>query len=157
GTGGLSEAHTIGGVVIDTRLGPDVTVTAPKASAVVQGPVALSASVVDVVAVRSVQFYVDGRAVGSADTSAPYSVTWNSRTVANGAHTVTARAVDVSGITVTSSAISIRTNNDLTKPTVTVTAPASGATVRGIITLRASASDNVRTSTVRFFVDGRAY
>jgi hypothetical protein len=44
--------------------------------------------------------------------------------------------------------------SDLSNPTVRVTAPADGATVSGVITISASASDDVRVEKVDFFVDG---
>ena len=43
---------------------------------------------------------------------------------------------------------------DTQAPSVSVTAPAGGATVAGAVTLRASASDNVGVSEVRWYVDG---
>jgi Big-like domain-containing protein len=43
---------------------------------------------------------------------------------------------------------------DTTPPTVSITAPSSGATVSGAITLTATASDNVRVASVQFKLDG---
>src|SRR3989344_392821 len=43
---------------------------------------------------------------------------------------------------------------DTTKPTVSLTAPADGATVSGTVTLSANASDNVGVTGVKFKVDG---
>jgi poly(hydroxyalkanoate) depolymerase family esterase len=43
---------------------------------------------------------------------------------------------------------------DTTAPTVNVTAPTSGSTVSGTVTITASASDDVGVSRVEFFVDG---
>ncbi len=43
---------------------------------------------------------------------------------------------------------------DTTKPSVSVTAPASGSTARGVVTITASASDNIAVTRVEFFVDG---
>ncbi len=43
---------------------------------------------------------------------------------------------------------------DTTPPTVNLTAPASGATLTGTVTLTASASDNVGVARVEFLVDG---
>lgn len=45
------------------------------------------------------------------------------------------------------------TPSDTQPPTVSVTSPSSGATISGISTLAASASDNVSVSSVSFFVD----
>src|SRR5437879_1292344 len=43
---------------------------------------------------------------------------------------------------------------DTTPPTVSITSPASGATVSGTITVTANASDNVAIADVQFFRDG---
>jgi len=45
-------------------------------------------------------------------------------------------------------------SSDNTPPTVSVTAPAAGATVSGNVTLSANASDNVAVNSVQFKVDG---
>lgn len=44
--------------------------------------------------------------------------------------------------------------SDLANPTVRITSPASGATVSGIVTIRATATDDVRVEKVDFWVDG---
>ena len=44
--------------------------------------------------------------------------------------------------------------SDTTPPTVSVTAPAGGATVSGTVPVTASASDNVAVASVEFWVDG---
>lgn len=85
---------------------PTITLTAPAESAVVQNNVTITADASDNNAVLGVQFMVDGINVGTEDTTAPYSFAWNSTTVANGNHTISARARD--------------TVNQTTTPTVTV-------------------------------------
>ena len=75
---------------------PNVTLTAPAQGATVSGSnVSLSANASDDVAVDHVDFLAGSTLIGSA-TSAPYSVTWDSTTVADGPVTITARAVDTS-------------------------------------------------------------
>jgi hypothetical protein len=95
---------------------PTISVTAPTVGAIVSGSsVALSANASDPgtnpSGVSSVQFKVDGANAGPADTTAPYSITWDSRTATNGSHTITAVATDAAGNTTTSSSVSITTNN----------------------------------------------
>ena len=65
------------------------------------------ASASDNVGVSGVRFEVDGQAVGAEDTTAPYSVTWDSRTASNGAHAITAVARDAAGNTKTSTAVNV--------------------------------------------------
>ena len=81
-------------------------------------------------------------------------MSWNTTTAANGSHTLTAVARDAAGNTTTSTAVSVTVTVDNTAPTVSVTAPAGGATVSGTVTLSATASDNVGVAGVQFLVDG---
>ena len=60
--------------------------------------VTISANASDNVGVSGVTFLVDNIVVGGGeDTTSPYSVIWDSTTVANGIHTIIARARDTSG------------------------------------------------------------
>ena len=138
---------------------PTVSITAPASGATVSGAaVTVSATASDNVGVAGVQFKRDGANLGAEDTTAPYSVTWNSTTVATGSHTLTAVARDAAGNTRTSATVTVTVNNaasDTTPPTVSITAPASGATVSGAaVTVSATASDNVGVAGVRFKLDG---
>ena len=45
-------------------------------------------------------------------------------------------------------------STDTTPPTVSLTAPAAGATVTGTVTVSANAADNVGVAGVRFLLDG---
>jgi Big-like domain-containing protein len=76
---------------------PSVGLTSPSAGATVSGAVSVAATATDNVAVVGVQFKVDGSNVGAEDTSAPYAASWNSASVSNGGHTVTAVARDAAG------------------------------------------------------------
>ena len=66
---------------------PGASITAPVAGTVVSGSVSVSATATDNVAVAGVQFLLDGAALGSEDTTAPYSMTWDTTTAPNGTHT----------------------------------------------------------------------
>ena len=81
-------------------------------------------------------------------------MSWNTSAAANGTHLLTAVAPDTTGNTTTSQTVSVTVNNpDTTKPTVSLTGPAAGATVSGTVTLTATASDNVGVTKVQF-MDG---
>src|SRR5439155_11239376 len=111
-----------------------VSITAPAAGASVAGTVTVSASATDNVGVVGVQFKLDGALLGVEDTVAPYSISWNTTTASNGSHSVTAVARDAAGNTTASAAVSVTVNNpvpDTTPPAVSMTAPATGATVSG--------------------------
>lgn len=90
---------------------PTVQLTAPEASSTVFGTqVALLAVASDNVAVVTVQFQVDGQDVGTTQRSAPYQATWDSTTVPNGHHTVSATATDAAGWSSTATS-SLRVDN----------------------------------------------
>ena len=74
----------------------------------------VTADASDNVGVAGVQFFVDGVATGAEDTTAPYGLSWDTRTVANGAHTLTARARDAAGNIAT-----VRAGRRSTSPTRT--------------------------------------
>src|SRR5262249_10685357 len=73
---------------------PAVALTAPAPGSTATGTVTVSATASDNVRVAGVQFKLDGANLGAEDTAAPYSVSWNTLTAANGPHTLTAVARD---------------------------------------------------------------
>jgi len=133
-----------------------VTVTSPASGATVSGtvPVSASVSIVGSLTVAGVQFKLDGANLGGEDTSSPYSVSWNTTTASNGSHSLTAVARDQLGVLWTSNPVTVTVFNDTTAPSVSITSPASGATVSGTITVTASASDSVEVVGVQFLLDG---
>ena len=92
---------------------PTVSLATPSTSAVVSNVIILSANAADNVGgsgVATVSFLVDGAVVGAA-TSSPYNFSWDSQTVANGSHTIQARAQDVTGNTANSSSVTVTVQN----------------------------------------------
>ena len=136
---------------------PTVSLTAPTGGATVSGTVSVTANASDNVAVASVQFQLDAANVGTLDTTSPYAFSWNTATATNGAHTLRAIAKDTSNNSTTSAGVTVTVNNvtpDTTPPTVSVTAPASGATVSGTVGVTANATDNMAVASVQFQLDG---
>ncbi len=131
---------------------PTVSLTAPVEGQVVAESVAISANASDDMSLQSVQFLVDGSSI-ALDSSAPYGVTWNSRSIANGVHTLTATATDSQGNTATHS-IQFVVDNDVTPPSVAISAPAAGSVVEGTVTVTANASDNRAVTKVEFLLNG---
>jgi hypothetical protein len=60
--------------------------------------------------VNKVQFWVDGTYLGF-DQSNPYTRSWNSTGVSNGAHTLRARAVDNAGNVSSDATITVNVSN----------------------------------------------
>ena len=90
---------------------PTVSLTAPPAGATVSGNVTVNATAADNVGVVGVTFLSDGSAIGSEDTTSPYSATWPTTSATNGSHTLTARARDAAGNATTSAPVAVTVSN----------------------------------------------
>ena len=121
---------------------PAVALSAPANNATVSGAsVTVSAVASDASGVAGVQFRVDGANIGAEDTTAPYSVVWNTTTVSNGAHQLTAVARDAAGNTGTSSPLTVTVNNQTNRAPV-LTQPANQTSAEGAaVTVVLTASD----------------
>ena len=94
---------------------PTVAMTSPPAGSVA-GVVSLAATASDNDTVAGVQFRLDGVAIGTEDTAAPFSLSWDSRAAVNGPHVLTAVARDPSGNTTTSAPLNVAVDNTGTPP-----------------------------------------
>ena len=90
---------------------PTVSITNPVAGQTVSATVPVAANATDNVAVASVQFFLDGTALGNPVTSAPYAVNWDTTTATAGNHVLTAKATDTSGNVGTSTAVTVTVQN----------------------------------------------
>ncbi len=131
---------------------PSISITAPASGSSVAGTVAVAASATDDVGVVGVQFKLDGGNLGAEVIAAPYVTLWNTTLSASGTHVLSAVARDAVGNASTALPVSVTVDN--VPPSVSITAPASGATVSGTITVSASATDNVAVVGVQFKLDG---
>src|SRR5437870_5227278 len=151
--GNMATTASVSITVADTTP-PAVSMTAPSSGSTVSGIVTVSATASDNVGVVGVQFKLDGVNLGAELTAAPYSISWTTTTASNGAHSLTAVARDAAGNTATAVVVSVTVFNDTTPPTVSMTAPSTGATVSGTITVSADATDNVGVAGLQFKLDG---
>src|SRR5438094_8821480 len=106
-----------------------VTITSPADGSPVSGtvPVTASVSAIGGLTVRGVQLKLDGTNLGAEDTTAPYSVPWDTTTASNGSHTLTAVARDSLGVLWTSDPVTVRVFNDATQTSVTINQAAGQA------------------------------
>ncbi len=163
GSGGSSTQSTTVQVaepsVTDTTP-PTVTMTTPNNNATLSGSAALiSASAQDNVGVTSVQFTLGNTNLGPEDTVAPFTITWDTTTIIDGAYILTAIARDAAGNTTTATPVSITVTNtippDTTPPTISLTEPTNDVTLQGTaVALSAAAQDNVSIASVTFTLDG---
>jgi hypothetical protein len=135
---------------------PGVNLTSPASGAAInlgQG-FTVSANATDTDGtVAQVEFFANGVSIG-LDTSAPYSIAWTPG--ASGNYSLTAVATDDDDATTTSPAVPVTVNGNA-PPAVSLTSPASGATItlgQGF-TVSANASDGDGSVTdVEFFANG---
>jgi hypothetical protein len=90
---------------------PDVALTAPAAGTIVSGTLNLAAVATDDVAVAGVQFLLNGEPLGPEDTSSPYEMPWDARTVSDGTMDLAATARDTAGRRTTSPIVSVTVAN----------------------------------------------
>jgi glucose/arabinose dehydrogenase len=83
----------------------------PAGGANISGNVTITAHADSDQGIAGVQFYIDGVAKGAEDTTDPYAYTWDTRGTNNGAHTLTARARNTPGNTITSAPITVNVAN----------------------------------------------
>ena len=119
---------------------PRVALTGPADAGTVSGTVPVTAEAVDDVGLARVVFAVDGTAVGTdTDGADGWSASWDTTTVADGTHTVSATATDSAG----------QTSTDLIRVTVANTDGRSPSMHVGDLDGTASAQKNQWRATVR--------
>jgi hypothetical protein len=94
---------------------PSVSISSPTGGTVT-GTITVSGNASDSNGIASVLFRVDGLTIGSADTTAPYEVSWSTASVANGSHVLTAVATDVAGNQATSAGVTVTVSNSWAVP-----------------------------------------
>jgi hypothetical protein len=118
---------------------PTINMSSPGSSVNRTVQLTASASAMGSATVTRVDFLVDGTIVGTA-TAAPYTFSWDSTTVSDGNHALTAKVTDSQGQSATSTAVTVNVNNN---PAFTVALaaaqifPAPSSTATGTASLTA--------------------
>ena len=133
-----------------------VSITAPGNAATVATTVNVTANATaGSGTVAGVQFLLDGINLGAEDTASPFAVNWDTTAATNGTHFLTAIARDTNGGTGTAATVTVTVANDLTAPTVVMTAPGNGTSVAGTnVSVSAEALDDIGVVGVQFLLDG---
>jgi hypothetical protein len=152
-TDAAGNATTSAPVTFDVGDSPlSVAVASPSDWTFGRGTVSVAASVGGGKAPISATLVVDGKATSLIDPTAPYAFAWNTKTLADGGHTVAVTATDAGGSTATSPAIHVTVDN--TAPTASVVAPAPNAYAKGTLLASGHASDAYGIASVQFQIDG---
>lgn len=146
--------------VADTQA-PTASIAAPVANSSVSGLVPVNVAAADNVSVTRVELHVNGATV-AIDNAAPFSFSWDSKSVQNGLASLTAVAFDAAGNTGTSATTVVNVANatalvgsDMTPPVVTILNPVAGR-VSGNVSVSVSATDNAGLAgiTQLLYIDG---
>jgi hypothetical protein len=134
-------------------------ITAPTAGATVSGITQVTGNASDNVQVVAVAVSIDSGPWSVATGTTAWSFTFDASRLNPGSHIVTVRATDSSGNSkLASVGVTVQASPDTTPPTVSISAPITGSTVGGTITVKGSASDsNSAVAEVQVSVDGGAY
>jgi hypothetical protein len=135
-------------------LPPTVVITNPTAGATIIGSVNVTVNAFSAAGIASVQYLLDGSNLGSAVTAAPYTYSWDTTTVANGNHVLSAIATDTIGQSTTSATVAVTLNNPVPPPVVSVTNPSPGDTVNSTINVTANATSSIGIASVQLKLDG---
>src|SRR5262249_14873785 len=104
-------------VATPTPPAPPVVISDPSAGEIVSGSTTF-AVVRQSTGVSWVNFYVDGNYLAS---SPPFSITWDTKTVADGAHSLSVKAYDNSGAMIANPVVSVSVKNAVVSATATAT------------------------------------
>jgi hypothetical protein len=154
--GGLSTTSSSVTITVNApNQAPVVSVTSPAngSTFLTTDTITVNANATDDGSISNVEFFANGTPIGS-DSTFRYSIT---TTLAAGTYSLTARATDNTGLTTTSSGVTITVNPPPNQPpTVTLTSPANSAafTTADTITFSADATDDNGVARVEFFSHG---
>jgi hypothetical protein len=104
-----NRAFIIGRPFVDT-LAPQVQITAPAEGAELSGVVQLAVTASDNVGVIRLEVFIDGTSFVNFSQS-PAGTNWNSKTVKDGPHVITAKAYDAAGNVGTSATVNVTVKN----------------------------------------------
>lgn len=104
---------------------PSVSIAAPAAGATVSGTVSISGGASDNVGLQRVEVAIDTNGFTTAAGTSSWSFSYNTAGLANGTHTITARATDTSGNQKTMSETVTTSNNTTPTPSPTPTTSSS--------------------------------
>jgi subtilisin family serine protease len=157
GAGRVNAARAVSmaanGGTIDT-IPPTIAFTYPNNGTTVSGVFTFQISASDNTGVSAVDLSVDGTSIGTTAAS-PYAFQWDSRLVANGSHSFSARATDLRGnISTASITLNVQNVIDVTPPSITISSPTNGSKVSMSLPVYVNASDNTNVVRVELYADG---
>lgn len=139
-------------------ISPAVSISSPLYGATVSNTTVVNVSVTDNVGVSKVELFIDG-ALYAADTTEPFSFSWDTTKYPDGNCSLEARAYDFSQNMGKSEIVTVSVNNpiDTTAPLVSILYPISNAQVSDTTTVDISATDDIGVSKAELYIGGALY
>jgi hypothetical protein len=106
----FQDTTTVTPTPVDSTL-PTVSINPPANNAILSSVASITANASDNVGVTKVELYIDTKLYGSVLTASPYKWTWDTTTVADGTHSLSAKAYDAAGNVGNSSTVTVNVNN----------------------------------------------
>ncbi len=131
---------------------PEVRWKQPSANSFVKGTAPLEVEARDNTALKGVHLFLDGKPLAFLAT-APFAYSWNTQSVADGLHTLSAQAEDEEGNTSTLASLPVIVDN--TPPQVRWITPQDGEILRGIVKLEWTSEDNQQLAREVLSIDAK--
>ncbi len=134
---------------------PAVAIVSPAGGATIYSPTIVQVEATDALGIAEIVLYVDG-ARRASDSVWPYGFVLDPSKYATGTHEIRVKAIDLVGNgTEATISITITSFPDGSAPTIEITSPRSGETVRGMVTIVAQAADDRALSLIEVLIDGQ--
>jgi hypothetical protein len=137
--------------IISKDAPPEISIKSPPDGDTVRGKVEILVDATDDKGIGRVEYYIDNVAKYTTQTY-PYSYNWNTSGYKEDSHKIKVIAYDTVGQTAEDT-INVSVDND-EPPTVSITSPSNGETVKGVITIRVDAVDDFGITEVELYIDG---
>jgi thermitase len=132
---------------------PVVSFISPTNGTSVSGSVSVAVNASDDTGVTSVAVTIDGSLMTSF-VATPYAFSWNTVSIPDGSHLLSAIATDAAGNTATNTiSLTVRNSSDTTAPSISVISPSDGAKVSGTVTVTVNATDDTGITRVELYID----
>ncbi|MDI6734498.1 MAG: Ig-like domain-containing protein, partial [Patescibacteria group bacterium] len=90
---------------------------------------------------------------GSEDTVSPWSISWDTTSINDGTHVITASARDIAGNSSISSSTSVKVDNDIVAPSVSISHSPTNPNNTQSVTFTVNASDSSGIYEIKIYTD----
>lgn len=154
---GNSVVRQVSFTASNANVSPELSIQVPAQGSSVSGLIRVFGFAYDKNGVAQTEVSVDGGPYKLAGGYSRWSLDLDTATLTRGAHSLHARVKDDLGAISTADVSFQVVGSDLTRPTVAIASPSSGATLSGAVVLSGTASDETSLARVEVAVDGSTF